>query len=137
MSIALTGGLLSYQTKHSAAFDLASTATVLLLPREPFLVPTGLYIDQEWSEPGFHLEICSRSGLAIKHNVVVLNSPGIVDLDYKGEIMVILINHGDKVFKVNVGDRIAQAVVRKTHLATGVEVSEKERGSGGFGSTGG
>ncbi len=128
----------AYATAQSAGMDLtAALAEALELgPGERALVPTGLAIALP---PGFEAQIRPRSGLALKHGVTVLNSPGTVDADYRGEIKVILINHGTEPFTIERGMRIAQMVVeRYTHVEF-IKVDtleESERGAGGFGSTG-
>ena len=100
-------------------------------------IPTGLCVALP---EGFEIQVRSRSGLSAKHGVVVLNSPGTIDADYRGEIFVVLINHGDKPFVIERGTRIAQLVLAKTVQASWSEViffeTETQRGAGGFGSTG-
>jgi len=126
----------AYQTKEAAGFDLHSAEDVFIKPGERKLVKTGLAFE---IEPGFEIQIRPRSGLAYKHGITVLNTPGTIDSDYRGEIMVLLINHSDEVFEIKKGDRMAQAVVAPVVQAEIVEVKElgeTERGSGGFGSTG-
>jgi dUTP pyrophosphatase len=109
---------------------------ISIKPGERMLIPTGLSIALP---EGFEAQIRPRSGLAIKNGITVLNSPGTIDADYRGEIKVILINHGQETFTVNHGDRIAQMVFAKVSKISW-DVTEKlpdtERGSGGFGSTG-
>lgn len=100
------------------------------------LVPTGLAISLP---PGFEAQVRARSGLALKFGIGVLNGPGTIDSDYRGEVGIILINHGPEPFVVNDGDRIAQLVIARceqAHFAFSLELDESERGSGGFGSTG-
>jgi len=108
-----------------------------ILPGQRRLIKTGIAIELQ---PGFEAQIRPRSGLALKHGVTVLNTPGTIDSDYRGEIGVILLNTSDQTFYVNPGDRIAQMViapVTKGEFAfTGGDFSETERGEGGFGSTG-
>ncbi len=129
----------TYATTHSAGMDLTAAIeeAIELGSGDRVLVPTGLAIALPH---GFEAQIRPRSGLAINHGVTVLNSPGTIDADYRGEIKVILINHGKEPFTVQRGMRIAQMVVeRYTHVnwsvATELEANE-ERGEGGFGSTG-
>jgi dUTP pyrophosphatase len=132
-----------YATSGSSGFDLRAnlTETIKLSPQGGFaIIPTGLYFELP---EGFEIQVRSRSGLAAKNQVCVLNSPGTVDADYRGEIKVILINLGDEDFTINHGDRIAQAVVAAVSgkniikLTKVAEVSTNtERGEGGFGSTG-
>lgn len=100
------------------------------------LIPTGLYLE---IPPGFEAQVRPRSGLALKHGITVLNSPGTIDSDYRGEVKVLLINHGKEVFPISNGDRIAQLIVSKHESVHWLAVSEldvSERGSGGYGSTG-
>ncbi|GAA6792514.1 dUTP diphosphatase [Helicobacter pylori] len=125
-----------YQTEGSSGFDLHAVEEVVIKPHSVGLVKIGICLSLE---VGYELQVRTRSGLALNHQVMVLNSPGTVDNDYRGEIKVILANLSDKYFKVQVGDRIAQGVVQKTYKAEFVEceqLDETSRGSGGFGSTG-
>ncbi|HUG61794.1 MAG TPA: dUTP diphosphatase [Methylomirabilota bacterium] len=128
----------AYQSGGAAGLDLlaAVDTPVTLPPGGRALVPTGLAIALE---RGFEAQVRPRSGLAAKHGVTVLNAPGTVDADYRGEIKVILVNHGDAPFTVARGERIAQMVIAPVTTARLVEVAtldETERGGGGFGSTG-
>jgi len=126
----------SYQTEEAAGFDLHSVDEVIIKKGERKLISTGLAFE---IEKGYEVQIRPRSGLAFKHGVSVLNSPGTIDSDYRGEIKVLLINLGDKDFEIKKGDRIAQAVIAPVVQAKILEVDElssTERGSGGFGSTG-
>lgn len=124
-------------TSESAGADLCSTETLTLYPNEIRLVHTGLQMD---IPKGYHIEVRSRSGLAVKRGVFVLNSPGTVDSDYTGEIGVILCNAGKEPWNIIVGDRIAQMVVMHHEVPSFTLVKEiqkdTERGSGGFGHTG-
>ncbi|NHB17398.1 dUTP diphosphatase [Helicobacter pylori] len=125
-----------YQTEGSSGFDLHAVEEVVIKPHSVGLVRIGICLSLE---VGYELQVRTRSGLALNHQVMVLNSPGTVDNDYRGEIKVILANLSDKDFKVQVGDRIAQGVVQKTYKAEFIEcerLDETSRGSGGFGSTG-
>lgn len=125
-----------YQTEGSSGFDLHAVEEVMIKPYSVGLVKIGICLSLE---VGYELQVRTRSGLALNHQVMVLNSPGTVDNDYRGEIKVILANLSDKDFKVQVGDRIAQGVVQKTYKAEFIEcerLDETSRGSGGFGSTG-
>lgn len=129
----------TYATTHSAGMDLTAALeeALELDSGERALIPTGLAIALPH---GFEAQIRPRSGLALNHGITVLNSPGTIDADYRGEIKVILINHGKEPFTINRGMRIAQMVVeRYTHVnwrvSTNLE-SNEERGAGGFGSTG-
>jgi dUTP pyrophosphatase len=128
----------SYATAQSAGLDLmaAVASDVALEPGARRLIPTGLAIALP---AGFEAQVRPRSGLALKHGVTVLNSPGTIDADYRGEVQVLLINHGAQPFVVRRGDRIAQMVVAPvTQIAwnTVERLDETERGSGGYGSTG-
>ena len=130
----------AYQSAHAAGLDLLAAvpddAPVTLAPGQRALIPTGLAIALP---PGFEAQVRPRSGLAVKHGVTVLNSPGTIDADYRGEIGVPLINHGDVPFVIRRGERIAQMIVAAVVQATLTKVtalSATERGSGGFGSTG-
>ena len=128
----------TYATKGSAGMDLRANLQedVVIAPGERKLISTGLKI----SLPvGYEAQIRPRSGLALKKGVTVLNSPGTVDSDYIGDIGVILINHGEEIFTVSNGDRIAQMVIAKHETVEFEQVEsldETERGAGGFGSTG-
>lgn len=129
----------SYATDGSAGFDLASNETIIIPPSKVQLVGTGLFYEIPL---GFEMQIRPRSGLAAKFGVTVLNSPGTIDSDYRGEIMVIMINHGKNDFKIEPGDRIAQGVIARVlgksdiNFNISSELSTTERGEGGFGSTG-
>lgn len=127
-----------YETAGSAGMDLRAAihAAMALEPGDRALIPTGFRIALE---PGFEAQVRPRSGLALKHGITVLNSPGTIDSDYRGEVGIILANFGGEPFTVNRGDRIAQMVVARYDQATIIEVSALEhttRGAGGFGSTG-
>lgn len=128
----------AYATAQSAGLDLmaAVSGDVTLAPGARQLIPTGLAIALP---AGFEAQVRPRSGLALKHGVTVLNSPGTIDADYRGEVQVLLINHGQAPFTVRRGDRIAQMVVAPvTQIAWSIveRLDETERGSGGYGSTG-
>lgn len=128
----------SYQTPLSAGLDLRAniTESIFLKSLERTLVPTGLFIELP---AGFEAQIRPRSGLAYKNGITVLNSPGTIDADYRGEIKVLLVNLSTDTFEIKSGERIAQMIVAKhetivwnpTH-----ELSDTERGAGGYGSTG-
>ena len=127
-----------YKTIQSAGMDLRAnlTESVVLKQLERKLIPTGLFIALP---DGYEAQIRPRSGLALKNGVTVLNTPGTIDADYRGEIGVILINLSDTDFTINHGDRICQMVIQKIEQPVMVEVSvldETERGAGGFGHTG-
>ena len=130
----------AYETSGSAGMDLraavAGETPVILPPGGRALVPTGLKIALE---PGFEAQVRPRSGLALKHGITCLNSPGTIDSDYRGEVGVILANLGQEPFVIKRGERIAQLVVAKCEQAAMIEVAtldETARGAGGFGSTG-
>lgn len=128
----------SYQTEHSSGVDLlaACTQDIVLKPGERFLVPTGISIELP---AGYEAQIRPRSGLAIKHGVTLLNSPGTIDADYRGEIKVIVVNFGQEPFVISRGMRIAQMVIAqvvKARFAAADTLGVTVRGSGGFGHTG-
>jgi len=130
----------AYQSVDAAGLDLLAAvpedAPLILAPGKHAMVPTALAIALP---SGFEAQVRPRSGLAAKHGVTVLNSPGTVDADYRGEINVILINHGEAPFPIRRGERIAQMVIApvvQAELVPVTSLSTTERGSGGFGSTG-
>lgn len=125
-------------SEGSSGFDLLACieGEVLIEPGKSKLIPTGICLEMP---KGFEAQIRPRSGLALEHGVTVLNSPGTIDSDYRGEIGVILINHGSKPFKVSRGDRIAQMVFLRIEIPTLEEnprLAPSSRGEGGFGHTG-
>ena len=128
-----------YETNSSAGMDLRAylpDGSISLDPKQRTLIGTGLFFE---IPEGFEVQIRPRSGLALKHGVTVLNSPGTIDADYRGEIKVILINHGEEPFLIEHEMRIAQMVVSKyqqVQFKLVKELTSSERGSGGFGSTG-
>ncbi|MBR1775282.1 MAG: dUTP diphosphatase [Bacteroidales bacterium] len=127
-----------YETEQSAGMDLRAfiEEPIVLKPMQRVLVPTGLFIELE---KGFEAQIRPRSGLAFKNGITVLNSPGTIDADYRGEIKILLVNLSNEEFIVNSGERIAQMIIAKHETAEIVEVkelSDTERGAGGFGHTG-
>jgi dUTP pyrophosphatase len=127
-----------YETAHSAGMDLRAWCqeVIVLKPLERAMVPTGLYIELP---EGFEAQVRPRSGLAAKKGVTVLNSPGTVDSDYRGEIKVILINLSTEDFEIHSGDRIAQMVIARHERIIPLEakvISDTQRGAGGFGHTG-
>ncbi|MBK5720608.1 dUTP diphosphatase [Dysgonomonas sp. Marseille-P4677] len=127
-----------YATPYSAGVDLRAniTESVTLKPLERTLIPTGLFIELP---QGYEAQIRPRSGLAFKHGLTVLNSPGTIDADYRGEIRVILVNLSNEDFVINDGERICQMVIASHEQVTWVKVEtidETERGAGGFGHTG-
>ena len=128
----------NYATVASAGVDLRSNLEepIVLKPLERTLVPTGLFIE---IPIGFEAQIRPRSGLAFKNGVTVLNSPGTIDADYRGELKVLLVNLSNQDFIINDGERVAQMVIAKHEQAEWIAVEqliETERGAGGFGSTG-
>jgi dUTP pyrophosphatase len=131
-------GLPAYQTDSSAGMDLRANLDkeISLKPMERVLVPTGLFIELPH---GVEAQIRPRSGLAFKHGITVLNSPGTIDADYRGEIKVLLVNLSNDEFIIQDGERIAQMVVAKHEQITWIPVKElaaTQRAAGGFGSTG-
>ena len=127
-----------YSTSHSAGIDLRADLKeiIVLKPLQRILVPTGLYIELP---EGYEAQIRPRSGLALKHGITVLNTPGTIDADYRGEIGVILVNLSDKEFEINPGERICQMIINKYEKIVWNEVTqlkETDRGDGGFGHTG-
>lgn len=127
----------AYQTPHSAGIDLMAAEAAEILPGDRAAVGTGLAIALP---DGYEAQVRPRSGLAARHGVTLVNTPGTIDADYRGEIRILLINHGREAFTVRRGDRIAQLVVAPVTRAVWQEVRElgdTERGAGGFGSTGG
>nr|WP_296979306.1 dUTP diphosphatase [Prevotella sp.] len=128
----------AYATPQSAGMDLRANIdeSIVLHPMDRRLVPTGLFMALP---AGFEAQIRPRSGLALKHGITVLNTPGTIDADYRGEIMVLLINFSQTDFVINDGERIAQMVIAKHENAEFIEVEtldETERGAGGYGHTG-
>ena len=129
----------AYETVNSAGMDLRAylpDGELVIKPMQRTLVPTGLFME---IPVGYEGQVRPRSGLAIKSGITVLNSPGTIDADYRGEVKVILINLSDTDFVIKSGDRIAQLVISKHEQMEVVEVetlSETERGAGGFGHTG-
>ncbi len=129
----------SYETDTSAGLDLKAylpEGSIQIKPKEIKLIGTGLYFE---IPEGFEVQIRPRSGLAFKNGISVLNSPGTIDSDYRGEIKILLINHGSKIFNIDHEMRIAQMVVAKyerVQFKIVDKLSDSKRGSGGFGSTG-
>ena len=127
-----------YATPQSAGMDLRANidSPVTLRPMERRLIPTGLFIALP---AGYEAQVRPRSGLALKHGITVLNTPGTIDADYRGEVMVLLVNLSDKDFVVEDGERVAQMVVARHEQGQWVDVEEldaTERGAGGYGHTG-
>ena len=127
----------AYATPGAAGMDVVAAEEATLAPGGRHAVATGFSVA---IPEGFEIQVRPRSGLALKHGITVPNTPGTIDSDYRGELKVILINHGAEPFPIHRGDRIAQLVLAPVTLAAWVEVAEldeTERGAGGFGSTGG
>ena len=127
-----------YMTEHAAGLDLCAAldAPIELAPRMRVAVPTGLALE---IPPGFEGQVRPRSGLARDHGVTVVNSPCTIDADFRGHVMVLVINHGTEVVRISPGERIAQLViapVARAELVVVAELSDTQRGTGGFGSTG-
>ncbi|MEG1634511.1 MAG: dUTP diphosphatase [Rikenellaceae bacterium] len=128
----------SYETSQSAGLDVRADILepIILKPLERAMVPTGLYFELE---PGCEMQVRPRSGLAAKHGITVLNSPGTIDADYRGEVKIILVNLSSDSYTLNPGERIAQLIVASYQQIQWEEcstLSQTDRGEGGFGSTG-
>jgi len=128
----------SYETAFSAGMDLRASleAPVVIKPLARTLVPTGLFIELP---AGHEAQVRPRSGLAAKHGITVLNTPGTIDADYRGEIKVIMVNLSENEYTIQPGDRIAQMIIarhERVSLVAVEKLSETQRGSGGFGHTG-
>lgn len=126
----------AYQSAEAAGFDLHSVESCVIESGKSALIATGLAFE---IPKGYEVQIRPRSGLALKHGISVLNTPGTIDSDYRGEIKVILINHSNAPFSINIGDRIAQGVVNEIICAKIIEVEDlanSTRGAMGFGSSG-
>lgn len=130
----------AYQSDHAAGFDLVAAVpedgALTLAPSDRVLIPTGLVFELP---DGYEAQVRPRSGLALKHGITVLNSPGTIDADYRGEVKVLLVNLGSDTFLIQRGDRIAQAVIAPVTHVNIVEaqaLGDTGRGQGGFGSTG-
>jgi dUTP pyrophosphatase len=126
----------AYQSEEAAGFDLHAIEDAHIPAGERMLIKTGLAVALP---KGYELQVRPRSGLAFKHGITVLNSPGTVDSDYRGELMVLLMNHGKEGFEIQKGERIAQAVLKaviQADFKPVEELSETARGASGFGSTG-
>lgn len=127
-----------YETILSAGMDLRASIeeTIILQPMQRVLVPTGLFIELP---AGFEAQVRPRSGLALKHGITVLNSPGTIDADYRGEIKILLVNLSDKAFEIKNAERIAQMIVAKherVEWGLAEDLTQTQRGEGGFGHTG-
>jgi len=126
-----------YATAGAAGMDVVSAEDVTIAPGVRHAVASGLAVA---IPPGYEIQVRPRSGLALKHGITVPNTPGTIDSDYRGELKVILINHGSEPFEIRRGDRVAQLVLAPVTQASWLEVNELDetaRGEGGFGSTGG
>jgi dUTP diphosphatase len=128
----------SYATEHSAGMDLSSSSkeAIILKPMCTELIPTNLIIE---IPPGYEGQVRPRSGLALKHNIGIINSPGTIDADYRGELKILLTNFGKKPFTVKFGERVAQLIINraeKAEIKVDDEISETKRSTGGFGHTG-
>jgi dUTP pyrophosphatase len=133
-----THALPQYETAHAAGMDLRAfiETEIIIKPLQRTLVPTGLYIELPI---GFEAQIRPRSGLAYKHGISIVNSPGTIDADYRGELKVLLVNLSDTDFVINNGDRIAQMVIAKHETVEWnavEELNDTARGAGGYGHTG-
>lgn len=125
-----------YKTEHSAGMDLTSAENITIKKGEFKLVGTNFVIELE---EGYEAQVRPRSGLALKNGITVLNSPGTIDADYRGEVKVLLINFGTEDFEIHIGDRIAQMVISKytkASLSESNDLTLTGRGTGGYGSTG-
>jgi len=132
------GKLPLYMSEHAAGADVcASNAEPIeIAPSGTALIPTGLFLE---IPEGFEVQVRPRSGLAFKHGVTILNAPGTIDADYRGELKVLLVNHGPSAYSIQPGERVAQLVVakvEKAHFEAVDALAESKRGHGGFGSTG-
>jgi dUTP pyrophosphatase len=126
----------AYATEGAAGLDIVTAQDLSLQPGERMAVPTGFAIE---IPPGYEVQVRPRSGLALKHGITCLNTPGTIDSDYRGEVKVILANLGQEIFSVSRGERIAQLVpapVLRATFEVVSQLSDSGRGSGGFGSTG-
>ena len=128
----------AYATNQSAGLDLRANldTPVILKPMERMLIPTGLHIALP---AGFEAQVRPRSGLALRHGITVLNTPGTIDADYRGEVMVLLVNLGQEDFVINDGERVAQLIVARYEQVEFIKVDvldQTERGEGGYGHTG-
>lgn len=134
----LNNPLPAYQTKNSSGMDITSSSKedIVMQPMTTAAIPTNLIME---IPPGYEAQVRPRSGLALKHNIGIMNSPGTIDSDYRGEVKILLTNFGKEPFTVKFGERIAQVVICKVEQAQieeSTELSDTERSSGGFGHTG-
>lgn len=132
------GELPQYQSAHASGFDVRAQidAPILIKPRERAMIPTGLSFE---IPAGFEIQTRPRSGLAWKHGLTIVNTPGTIDADYRGEVKILLLNHGEEPIEIRDQERIAQCVLVPVIQALWIEskdLNETERGAGGFGSTG-
>jgi dUTP pyrophosphatase len=138
IDISIDNPLPHYATEHAAGLDISSASVndIKISPMETILIPTNLIIE---IPVGYEGQIRPRSGLAVKHNIGIMNSPGTIDADYRGELKILLTNFGKESFTVKFGDRVAQLVISKVERAE-IELSDSlsqtKRNSGGFGHTG-
>jgi dUTP pyrophosphatase len=126
----------SYQSEGAAGFDFHAIEAMTLQPGQRGLVGTGLAVALDL---GYELQVRPRSGLALKHGISLVNTPGTVDSDYRGEVKIILINHGDEAFEIQKGERIAQGVINavvQAKMDVVEDLDQTQRGASGFGSTG-
>lgn len=128
----------AYETAQSAGLDVRADITepIILAPLERAMIPTGLYFELQ---AGYEMQVRPRSGLAAKHGITVLNSPGTIDADYRGEVKIILVNLSNHTYTLEPGERVAQLIVSRYEQIEWEpcsELSETSRGDGGFGSTG-
>jgi dUTP pyrophosphatase len=133
-----TAKIPQYQTAHAAGMDLVAdvTSTILVAPGERRAIPTGLTIE---IPPGFEGQVRPRSGRAINEGLTMINSPGTIDADYRGEVKVLIVNLGDRTIEIHPGDRIAQLIIApvvRAEIEEVTELADSKRGSGGFGHTG-
>ena len=138
IDVKLSNPLPAYATEHASGMDLTSSSEkdIILAPQTTELIPTNLIIEVP---AGYEAQIRPRSGLALKHNIGIINSPGTIDADYRGELKILLTNFGKETFSVKFGERIAQMIISKVEQAKielSDELSDTARSSGGFGHTG-
>lgn len=134
----LSNPLPCYATEHASGMDLTSASKndIIIQPQSTELIPTNLILE---IPIGFEAQIRPRSGLALKHNIGILNSPGTIDADYRGELKILLSNFGKEPFTVKFGERIAQMIISKVeqaHIELSTELTDTTRSTGGFGHTG-
>lgn len=132
------GKLPLYMSEHAAGADVCASNSVPIEipPSGTALIPTGVFLE---IPEGFEVQVRPRSGLAFKHGVTILNAPGTIDADYRGELKVLLVNHGPAAYSIQPGERVAQLIVakvEKAHFEASDSLADSKRGHGGFGSTG-